>query len=76
MSRIKLSEVSAYAGGSTPPCGSMLLLVLYAVMTVPMATLAGAARYATPVWSMGNYNSATPQTFTAATSSPRLAFNL
>lgn len=52
----------------------MLLLVLYAVMTVSHATLAGAARYATPVWSMGNYNQAKPQTFTAATSSPRLAF--
>ncbi len=74
MSRIELWKFPRMREGSTPPCGSMFFLVLCAVMTVPMATLAGVARYATPVWSMGNYNQAKPQTFTAATSSPRLAF--
>ena len=73
MSKIELSEVLAYVGKSTPLRRTILFLALHAV-AVPVVTLAGTARYATPVWSMGNYNQATPQNFTAATSSPRLAF--
>ena len=39
-----------------------------------MPAWAGAARYAQPVWSMGNYNPVSPTNVTATTSSTKLAF--
>ena len=50
--------------------------ILAAAICVAAATpaWAGAARYAQPVWSMGNYNPVSPTNVTATTSSTKLAF--
>ena len=85
MTRIKSSDVMCLLmrkirtcglslGGISPLRRTLSFLILVAVMTVPVLAFAGAARYATPMWSMGNFNPHDPTNITAVTTSPRLAF--
>ena len=85
MTRIKSSDVMCLLmrkirtcglslGGISPLRRTLSFLILGAVMAVPVLAFSGAARYATPMWSMGNFNPHDPTNITAVTTSPRLAF--
>lgn len=53
----------------------MIRAVIVAIcVAAALPSWAGAARYAQPVWSMGNYNPVSPTNVTATTSSTKLAF--
>ena len=54
--------------------GKAAILAAAVCVAAALPSLAGAARYAQPVWSMGNYNPVSPTNVTATTSSTKLAF--
>ena len=54
--------------------GKAAILAAAVCVAAALPSWAGAARYAQPVLSMGNYNPVSPTNVTATTSSTKLAF--